>query len=96
MTNGTPPLLEALGETAMARAGLILQAGMTTPTRAGKQPRPVWTVRGNVAFWRPLLMRLGGSWYRGAFSFWEDPAVAIEAACVEYEADKQAKNGGTA
>ena len=28
---------------------------------------------GNLADWRPLLIQLGGSWYRGAFSFWEDP-----------------------
>lgn len=72
--------------TATARAGLTVSAGMTTPSRQGKQPRPVWTVTGNLAQWRPLLMQLGGSWYRGAFSFWEDPTAAIEAACVESEA----------
>ena len=76
------------GATATARAGLVVASG--------KQPRTVWTVRGNVAFWRPLLTQLGGSWYRGAFSFWGDPAAAIETACADYEADEalKRKDGG--
>lgn len=77
--------------TATARAGLTVTPGMTTPSRAGKQPRPVWTVTGNLAFWRPLLANLGGNWYRGAFSFWDDPSADIETACLESEADEQAK-----
>lgn len=73
------------GETATARAGLVVRAGMTTPSRPGKAPRPVWTVGGNLAAWRPLLVRLDGHWYRGAFSFWSDPSAALEAACLESE-----------
>lgn len=84
----------AAGDTATARAGLTVTPGMTTPSRPGKQPRPVWTVRGNLAFWRPLLTRLGGSWYRGAFSFWDDPSADIESACLECEQD--AAQGGPA
>lgn len=71
--------------TATARAGLIVTAGMTTPTRPGKQPRPVWTVTGNLAEWRSLLTGLDGRWYRGAFSFWTDPTEAIERACADVE-----------
>jgi len=73
------------GATATERAGLVIRAGMTTPSRPGKAPRPVWTVSGNLATWRPLLVRLDGNWYRGAFSFWDDPTDAIEAACLGSE-----------
>lgn len=88
LSGGTSPVAPAAASsaaTATERAGLVVSAGMTTPSRPGKQPRPVWTVRGNLAEWRPLLTRLGGSWYRGAFSFWEDPSAEIEAACLESE-----------
>jgi hypothetical protein len=75
------------GDTATARAGLRVSAGMTTPSRAGKAPRQVWTVTGNLAFWRPLLTNLGGTWYRGAFSFWEDPTADLDTACAESETE---------
>jgi hypothetical protein len=84
--SGTPaaaPVEDA--PTATARAGLRIVASMTTPSRPGKQPRPVWNVAGNLAFWRPMLTDVGGSWYRGVFSFWDDPTDAIEAACLEAE-----------
>ncbi len=73
------------GATAIERAGLVIHAGMTTPSRPGKAPRPVWTVSGNLASWRALLLKLDGNWYRGAFSFWDDPTDAIEAACLDAE-----------
>jgi hypothetical protein len=73
------------GDTATARSGLTVSAGLTTPSRPGKQPRPVWTVRGDFTRWRSLLTRLGGNWYHGTFSFWDDPTVDIEAACTEAE-----------
>jgi hypothetical protein len=79
-----PPAAESTtltgGATATARAGLSVLAGMTSPSRAGKAPRAVWTVSGNLAGWRALLLRLGGSWYRGTVSFWDDPTDTIEAA----------------
>ena len=68
------------GDTATARAGLTVTAGMTTPSRPGKAPRQVWTVTGNFAVQRQLLIDLGGNWYRGAFSFWDDPTTDIETA----------------
>lgn len=83
--NATRPAAPVTGDTATARAGLVVTAGMTTPSRPGKQPRPVWTVTGNLAEWRPLMMQLGGTWYRGAFSFYDDPSADIETACSEAE-----------
>jgi hypothetical protein len=71
--------------TATARAGLVVTESMTTPSRPGKKPRPVWNVTGNIAEWRQLLISLDGSWYRGAFSFFDDPTEAIERACAESE-----------
>jgi hypothetical protein len=73
------------GTTATARAGLVITASMTTPSRAGKQPRPVWNVTGNIGPARAMLLGLDGSWYRSAFSFWDDPTEAIEAACLAAE-----------
>ena len=73
------------GDTATARAGLIVTASMTTPSRPGKKPRPVWNVTGNLGDCRQMLIDLGGSWYHGVFSFWEDPTADIERACTERE-----------
>lgn len=73
------------GETATARAGLVVTASMTTPTRAGKKPRPVWNVTGNHGAHRQTLIDLGGNFYRGSFSFWEDPTADLEAALTEKE-----------
>lgn len=78
-----PPPVDA--PTATGRAGLTITAGMTTPRKSWKQPRAVWNVTGNTAAYRSTLERLGGSWYRGAFSFWEDPTIDLEAALLEGE-----------
>jgi hypothetical protein len=64
--------------TQIQHAGLIITAGLTTPTRPGKQPRPVWNVSGNLAPWTSLLYDMGGKKYHGAFSFFEDPTDALE------------------
>ena len=72
-------------ETATARAGLTITATQTTPAKSWKKPRPVWNVSGNLAFWRPLLESIGGSWYHGIVSFWEDPTADIETAVLEAE-----------
>ena len=79
--------VETTGETATARAGLTVIATQTTPAKAWKKPRPVWNVSGNLAYWRPLLERIGGSWYRGVVSFWEDPTADIETALLEAETE---------
>jgi hypothetical protein len=86
--SGTPaPAAARLdGATATARAGLTVTAGMTSPSRPGKSPRPVWTVTGALAEWRQALLKMGGSWYRGAVSFWDDPTADIEQMCVDAEA----------
>jgi hypothetical protein len=89
----------AQAETATARAGLVITAGQTKPTRPGKLPRPVWTVSGNVAFWKPLLFKLGGTAWLGSVSFWDDPTELLEAALLADEqaaADEAAKETATA
>lgn len=80
-----PPPPCGFDTTATERAGLKVIPTMTTPSRPGKQPRPVWNVVGSFGNHREMLIALGGSWYRGAFSFWEDPAASIEAALLEKE-----------
>ena len=84
---GKPARIEASrdGDTATSRAGLRIIAGMTTPSRPGKKPRPVWNVTGAIGEWRQMLIGLDGRWYRGAFSFFDDPTAAIEEACAEAE-----------
>lgn len=80
LSGGSQATQPTTGDTATARAGLTVTAGMTTPSRPGKAPRPVWTVTGNFAVHRQLLIDLGGNWYRGAFSFWDDPIEELEIA----------------
>jgi len=88
------PVVAPSAATATARAGLVVTAAMTTPAKTWKKPRPVWNVSGNLAFWRPLLIdQLGGTLYRGAVSFWEDPTVEIEQAAIEAEAAQLVTEG---
>lgn len=80
--SGPSTSMPTTGNTATARAGLTITAGMTTPSRPGKAPRPVWTVTGNFAANRQTLINLGGNWYRGSFSFWDDPTEELETALL--------------
>jgi hypothetical protein len=64
--------------TQIQKAGLIITAGLTTPKRYGKKPRPVWNVSGNLAPWTSLLYDMGGKKYHGVFSFFEDPTDRLE------------------
>jgi hypothetical protein len=94
-TSETPPL------DPITAAGLIVSAGTTTPTRPGKQPRPVWTVAGVTAPYESLLRELGGHRWRGTWSFWTDPttalARALETTAPANYADRQdAKQGRAA
>jgi hypothetical protein len=57
--------------------GLRVVQQMTTPSRPGKAPRPVWVVEGITAGYEPILYELGGKKFRGQFSFWEDPTEAL-------------------
>jgi hypothetical protein len=71
-----PPFTEDTAPT-LSDAGLIITTGLTTPSRPGKAPRPVWTVTGNLGPWRSMLHAIGGRTYRGSVSFWTDPTDAI-------------------
>ena len=64
---------------------MTIEPGMSTPAKAWKQPKPLWRVSGNVAMWRPLLLQLGATEWRGQVSFWDDPVEALEAAMLEDE-----------
>jgi len=57
--------------------GLTITETMTTPTRPGKKPRPVWNVTGNTSGLDEALRDLGGRRYRGAWSFFTDPTEAL-------------------
>ena len=69
--------LRAVPKEVGAMNGLTITETMTTPTRPGKQPRPVWEVRGNTMGLEEALRDLGGRKYRGAWSFFEDPTEAL-------------------
>jgi len=53
--------------------GLTVTESTTTPSRAGKQPRPVWVVSGLTAGFEQSLIDLGGRKWKGAYSFFSDP-----------------------
>lgn len=69
----------------IAAAGLVLRESMTRPTRAGKQPRKVWEVSGQVAAYREALEDAGGRKWKGKYSFWEDPTIALGEALKDAE-----------
>jgi hypothetical protein len=73
-------VVNAEAGSAIERAGLVITATMTTPAKSWKKPREVWNVTGNLSFYRPMLEQLGGNWYRGVMSFWDDPTDTIERA----------------
>jgi len=56
---------------------LVIEETMTTPTRPGKSPRPVWVVSGSTRLFEELFRDLGGRKFRGNWSFWEDPTEDI-------------------
>jgi hypothetical protein len=58
--------------------GLTVDDQMTTPSRPGKKPRPVWVVGGATAGLEQALLDLGGRKWRGAYSFFDDPTAALE------------------
>ena len=62
---------------ALADAGIAVTASMTTPSRSGKKPRPVFIVTGRVAECEEILRDLGGKKFCGEWSFWSDPSDAI-------------------
>lgn len=66
------PTLESL-----RNLGVKVAETMTTPSRPGKKPRPVWVVSGNTFGLEDFFYELGGKKYRGAWSFFRDPSVDI-------------------
>jgi len=85
-TSSGQAILDLTGETPHARAGLTITATQTVPLKAWKKPRDVWNVTGNLAYWRPILLDLGGSAYHGVISFWDDPTPQIDEAIRAVEA----------
>lgn len=61
----------------LAAFGLQVQETMTTPSRPGKKPRPVWVVRGNIFGLEEFFRSIKGRKFRGAWSFFEDPSEKI-------------------
>jgi hypothetical protein len=58
----------------LEQAGLNISSSMTTPTRPGKKPRPVFIVSGRVSGFEEIFRDLGGRKFRGQWSFWNDPS----------------------
>jgi hypothetical protein len=61
----------------LSELGITVRESMTTPSRPGKKPRPVWVVSCPPAYDQAMI-DAGGRKYNGAFSFWSDPTSAIE------------------
>lgn len=57
--------------------GVKVAETMTTPSRPGKKPRPVWVVSGNIFGLVDFFYEIGGKKYRGAWSFFRDPSADI-------------------
>lgn len=64
-------------EPTLAAFGLQVQETMTTPSRPGKKPRPVWIVKGNVFGLESFFREIKGRKFRGSWSFFEDPSNHI-------------------
>lgn len=64
--------------------GIVITSSMTTPSKPGKKPRPVWEVAAPSGYER-LMYDLGAKRWRGRFSFWEDPTASITEALDTYK-----------
>jgi hypothetical protein len=58
-------------------------ATQTTPSKPGKQPRPVWNIEGDTRGYEQIIYDLGGKKWKGQFSFWDDPTDALLEAIEE-------------
>ena len=61
----------------LARFRLQVVETMTTPKKAGKQPKKVWNVQGLTAPYEEFLRDAGGHRFKGVWSFWDDPTEAL-------------------
>jgi len=57
--------------------GVTVRQTLTTPTKPGKKPRPVWIVTGNVFGLGELFREAKGRKFRGEWSFFNDPCDEI-------------------
>jgi hypothetical protein len=57
--------------------GLKVKESMTTPSRPGKSPKPVWVVVGNIFGLESFFRDIGGRKFRGQWSFFKDPTYEI-------------------
>ena len=57
----------------MKEKGITINETMTTPTRPGKNPRPVWEVSTLTHQYDQIIRDAGGRRWRGKWSFWDDP-----------------------
>lgn len=68
----------------LEEAGLRIIESMTTPTRPGKKPRPVFIVAGKTAGFEETFRDLGGRKFRGQWSFWSNPNDELLAAVNKF------------
>jgi superfamily I DNA/RNA helicase len=61
----------------LIRHGVTIKQTMTEPTRPGKKPRPVWTIRGGPRSLYDMLREEGAKSFRGVMSAWADPKEVI-------------------
>lgn len=69
--------LEDKVSTNLEAFGLKVKESMTTPTRPGKSPKPVWVIVGNTFGLEPFFREIGGRKFRGQWSFFRDPSSEI-------------------
>lgn len=67
--NITPNSLESFG--------VKITETMTTPSKPGKKPRPVWVASGNIYGLETFFREIKGRKFRGQWSFFEDPSSDI-------------------
>jgi len=63
--------------TSLADSGVKIEQTMTTPSRPGKKPRPVWVASGNIYGLEEFFRTIGGRKFRGQWSFFNDPSDDI-------------------
>lgn len=68
---------ETVQQPTLASFGLRVQETMTTPSRPGKKPRPVWIVAGDVFGLESFFRDIKGRKFRGQWSFFVDPTEEI-------------------
>ncbi|HEX7673538.1 MAG TPA: DUF3560 domain-containing protein [Bdellovibrio sp.] len=64
-------------QNSLSAHGIRVQEKMTTPSRPGKKPRPVWIATGNIFGLETFFRDIGGKKFRGQWSFFENPESSI-------------------